>query len=54
VDGWDVPFVPLCPEEIARFQALEGKTWNIPAIAEGRLIVRNTTDMACFRIAGSR
>lgn len=41
-------------EEIARFQALEGKTWNVPAIAEGRLIVRNASEMACFRIAKSR
>lgn len=38
-------------EELERFQAIEGKTWNIPAIAEGRLIVRNTTEMACFKIA---
>jgi len=41
-------------EEIARFQAIEGKTWNVPAIAEGRLIVRNASEMACFRIAKSR
>ena len=38
-------------EEVARFPAIEGKTWNVPAIADGRLIVRNTTEMACFRIA---
>lgn len=37
-------------EELARFQAIEGKTWNPPAIAAGRLIVRNTTEMACYRI----
>jgi outer membrane protein assembly factor BamB len=41
-------------EEIARFPAIEGKTWNIPAIADGRLIVRNTTEMACFRITKSK
>jgi outer membrane protein assembly factor BamB len=38
-------------EELARFQAIEGKTWNVPAIADGRLIVRNAAEMACFRIA---
>ena len=38
-------------EEVARFGALEGKTWNVPALAEGRLLVRNTTEMACYRIA---
>jgi outer membrane protein assembly factor BamB len=37
-------------EEIARFSAIEGKTWNVPAIADGRLIVRNAAEMACFLI----
>jgi outer membrane protein assembly factor BamB len=41
-------------EEIARFPAIEGKTWNVPAIADGRLIVRNTAEMACFRITKSK
>ena len=35
-------------EEVARFEALEGKTWNNLAIANGRLLVRNQTQMACF------
>jgi outer membrane protein assembly factor BamB len=38
-------------EELGRFQAINGKTWNVPAIADGRLIVRNAFEMACFRIA---
>lgn len=37
--------------EVARFQALEGKTWNYPAIAGGRLLVRNATEMAAYNIA---
>ena len=37
-------------QEIARFPAISGKTWNVPAIANGRLIVRNATEMACLRI----
>ena len=37
-------------QELARFQAIEGKTWNIPAIDNGLLLVRNTEEMACFRI----
>jgi outer membrane protein assembly factor BamB len=38
-------------EEIAKFQAIEGKTWNHPAIADGILLVRNGSEMAAFRIA---
>jgi outer membrane protein assembly factor BamB len=37
-------------EELASFSAIEGKTWNYPVISEGYLLVRNTTEMACFRI----
>jgi outer membrane protein assembly factor BamB len=37
-------------EEIGRFQAIEGKTWNHPAIAKGRLYVRNGKEIACYRL----
>ena len=37
-------------EELARFAAIGGKTWNTPTIAAGRLFVRNTTEMAAFDI----
>ncbi|MCA1616174.1 MAG: PQQ-like beta-propeller repeat protein [Acidobacteria bacterium] len=42
---------PAAFAEIARFPALEGQTWNVPAIANGRLLVRNATQMASFNIA---
>jgi outer membrane protein assembly factor BamB len=35
-------------EEIGRFPALEGKSWSHPAIAHGRLYVRNGEWMACY------
>ena len=37
--------------EVARFQAIEGKTWNVPAISNNRLLVRNSTEMACYSLA---
>ncbi len=50
----DLALVMATPEkyqELTRFPAVSGRTWNVPAIAEGRLIVRNTTEMACFDVA---
>lgn len=38
-------------QEVAKFKVLEGRTWNNPAIADGRLLVRNGTEMACFNLA---
>jgi outer membrane protein assembly factor BamB len=37
-------------EEVGRFQAINGKTWNHPAIADGKILVRNLAEMACFEI----
>lgn len=37
--------------ELAKFSALEGKTWNVPAISNNRLLVRNTTQMACYNLS---
>lgn len=42
---------PAGHQELARFQALDGRTWNVPAIADGRLFVRNATEMAAYKIA---
>ncbi len=50
----DLVLVRATPEghqELARFPAVEGRTWNIPAIDNGLLLVRNATEMACFRIS---
>ena len=40
-------------EEVAIFQAIEGKTWNHPAIGDGYLLIRNAVEMACFDVASS-
>ncbi len=49
----DVALVEAVPgghHEIARFKALEGKTWNHPVIAHGKLLVRNGEEIACFAL----
>ena len=49
----DVVLVKATPErheELARFTAISGKTWNVPAISDGYLLVRNAQEMAGFRI----
>jgi outer membrane protein assembly factor BamB len=35
-------------EELAHFQAIDGKTWNHPAMSNGKILVRNAVQMACF------
>jgi len=55
-DGGELVLVRATPDqhsEISRFKALEGKTWNYPAIAGGRLLVRNANEMAAYSIAAN-
>jgi outer membrane protein assembly factor BamB len=54
-DAGELALVKATPDqhtEVAKFSALEGKTWNYPALAGGRLLVRNATHMACYNLSG--
>ena len=49
----EVALVKADPEghkELARFQAIQGKTWNHPVVARGRLYVRNGEEAACYAL----
>jgi outer membrane protein assembly factor BamB len=38
-------------DEIARSPGIEGKTWNMPALADGYLLIRNAREMAAFDLS---
>jgi outer membrane protein assembly factor BamB len=37
-------------EELARVPGIEGRTWNVPALEDGILLVRNAREMAAFDV----
>jgi len=36
--------------ELGKFQALKGKSWTAPSFSEGRIYLRNLTEMTCYEI----
>jgi outer membrane protein assembly factor BamB len=42
--------VPNERRELAKFRALNGKTWNPPALVGNLLLVRNDQEAACYRL----
>jgi outer membrane protein assembly factor BamB len=42
---------PKSHRELAKFSAIEGKTWNHPALVGDLLFVRNGAEIACYRLA---
>ncbi len=52
----DLALVEATPEEyreIVRFESIPGKTWNVPALSDGILLVRNQTEMAAYDLRTS-
>jgi outer membrane protein assembly factor BamB len=41
-------------KELARFQAIESKTWNHPVLAHGRLYLRNGEEAACYQLMDAK
>ena len=50
-EGGELALVRATPErhqEVVRVPAIEGKTWNHPAMSDGFLLIRNINEMAAF------
>ena len=49
----EVALLEATPEqrrELVRFPAIQGKTWNHPVVAHGKLYVRNGEEVACYQL----
>ncbi|MCI0414118.1 PQQ-like beta-propeller repeat protein [bacterium] len=48
-----VEATPSAYKEKSRIQAIEGKTWTSPALANGKLYLRNEKEMFCMDLTGT-
>jgi outer membrane protein assembly factor BamB len=56
-DEGELALVSATPDEfkeVARFKAIEGKTWNHPVVVHDIVLVRNGEEMAAFRLTGNK
>ena len=56
-ENGDVVLIEPAPterRELTKFRALDGKTWNPPALAGDLLLVRNDQEAACYRLPVAR
>ena len=46
-----VEATPNAYKEIARAKVVNGKCWSTPALSDGRIYVRSTTEAACLDVS---
>jgi outer membrane protein assembly factor BamB len=44
--------VPICRRELMRMRVFDGRSWNNPALAAGKVYLRNDQEMACYDLTG--
>lgn len=49
-----VEATPEAARELSRFQAIEGRTWNLPVLTGGRALVRNHREVALYDLRAQR
>ena len=50
MDATRIKASDLMQTEVARLDALDGVTWNNPALAGEYLLVRNDREAVCYRV----
>lgn len=56
-EGGELVLVEAAPDahrKLRRVPGIEGKTWNVPVISGGILLVRNASEMAAFDLCSGQ